>query len=73
MFKVAAAKLAHNSTLPSLAGNSDLKPLQEVIATEKAVLQSCAHRSTPIILILTFRFQPSEAQHRLRQVRHRSA
>ena len=45
MFRTAATKLAHNSTIPALAGNSDLKPLQEVIATEKLVLQSCVHGS----------------------------
>ena len=43
MFKSAATKLAHNSTIPALAGNPDLKLLQEVIATEKLVLQSCVH------------------------------
>ena len=43
MFKTAATKLAHNSTIPALAGNPDLKLLQEVIATEKLVLQSCVH------------------------------
>jgi len=41
MFKSAATKLAHNSTIPALAGNPDLKLLQEVITTEKLVLQSC--------------------------------
>jgi chromosome segregation ATPase len=42
MFKSAAAKLAHNSTLPSLniTGNKDLKPLQDLITAEKAVLAS---------------------------------
>ena len=40
MFKSAATKIAHNSTLPSLAGNKDLRPLQEMITQEKAVLQS---------------------------------
>ena len=40
MFKTAATKLAHNSTIPALAGNSDLKLLQEVIMAEKLVLQS---------------------------------
>ncbi|KAJ8080852.1 hypothetical protein PM082_017687 [Marasmius tenuissimus] len=40
MFKSAATKIAHNSTLPSLAGNYDLKPLQDLINAEKVVLSS---------------------------------
>ncbi|EJD07820.1 uncharacterized protein FOMMEDRAFT_71225, partial [Fomitiporia mediterranea MF3/22] len=40
MFRTAATKIAHNSTLPALAGNKDLKPLQELITSEKSVLQS---------------------------------
>jgi len=68
MFKSAATKLAHNSTIPALAGNPELKPLQEVIATEKLVLQSCVHGSTPTTLIPTPHFQPSETQHRLWQI-----
>ncbi|KAL5505094.1 hypothetical protein ACEPAH_7757 [Sanghuangporus vaninii] len=40
MFRSAATKIAHNSTLPALAGNKDLRPLQEMITQEKAVLQS---------------------------------
>ncbi|EEB87650.1 hypothetical protein MPER_14938, partial [Moniliophthora perniciosa FA553] len=40
MFKSAATKLAHNSTIPSLGGNSDLRPLQDLITTEKLVLNS---------------------------------
>ena len=43
MFKTVAAKIAHNSMIPALAGNfSRLQPLQEVIAAEKLVLQSYA-------------------------------
>ncbi|KAJ7074510.1 hypothetical protein C8F01DRAFT_1100701 [Mycena amicta] len=38
MFKNAASKLAHNSTLPALGGNRDLRPLQDLITAEKAVL-----------------------------------
>ncbi|KAK7052083.1 hypothetical protein R3P38DRAFT_2858473 [Favolaschia claudopus] len=40
MFRNAATKIAHNSTLPSLAlsGNKDLKPLQDLILLEKNVL-----------------------------------
>ncbi|TDL18994.1 hypothetical protein BD410DRAFT_792600 [Rickenella mellea] len=40
MFKSAATKIAHNSTLSSLGGNKDLKPLQDLITAEKAVLLS---------------------------------
>ncbi|KAF9027124.1 hypothetical protein BDZ89DRAFT_987496 [Hymenopellis radicata] len=40
MFKTAATKLAHNSTLPALGGHSDLRPLQDLITAEKAVLIS---------------------------------
>ena len=44
MFRAAATKLAHSSALPTqLTGNSDLRPLQEVIATQKQVMQSYAH------------------------------
>ncbi|KAJ7790504.1 hypothetical protein B0H14DRAFT_2396411 [Mycena olivaceomarginata] len=40
MFKSAARKIAHNSTLPALAlsGNKDLRPLQDLITAEKVVL-----------------------------------
>ncbi|KAJ7776731.1 hypothetical protein B0H14DRAFT_2401534 [Mycena olivaceomarginata] len=43
MFKSAATKIAHNSTLPALAlsGNKDLRPLQELITVEKVVLVTC--------------------------------
>ena len=34
MFK----KIAHNSTIPALAGNQELRPLQDLITAEKAVL-----------------------------------
>ncbi|KAF8066570.1 hypothetical protein FPV67DRAFT_1767534 [Lyophyllum atratum] len=40
MFKSAASKIAHNSTLPSLGGNNDLRPLQDLILAEKQVLTS---------------------------------
>ncbi|KAF9531466.1 hypothetical protein CPB83DRAFT_786831 [Crepidotus variabilis] len=40
MFRTAATKIAHNSTLPALAGNRDLRPLQDLINAEKAVLIS---------------------------------
>ena len=51
MLKSAVTKLAHNSTIPALAGNSDLRPLQEIIATEKIVLQSYARAARPGIQI----------------------
>ncbi|TFK32368.1 hypothetical protein BDQ12DRAFT_692575 [Crucibulum laeve] len=40
MFKTAARKIAHNSTLPALGGNKDLRPLQDLITAEKTVLIS---------------------------------
>lgn len=40
MFKSAATKIAHNSTLSAIGGNSDLKPLQDLITAEKSVLTS---------------------------------
>ncbi|KAG2136945.1 uncharacterized protein EDB93DRAFT_771301 [Suillus bovinus] len=40
MFKTAAAKIAHNSTIPALAGNSDLRQFQDLINAEKVVLVS---------------------------------
>lgn len=40
MFKSAATKIAHSSTLPSIGGNKDLRPLQDLITAEKAVLVS---------------------------------
>ncbi|KAF8999065.1 Eisosome component PIL1-domain-containing protein [Cyathus striatus] len=39
MFKTAARKIAHNSTIP-LGGNKDLRPLQDLINAEKSVLIS---------------------------------
>lgn len=43
MFKTAAKKLAHSATIPGLAGNPRLQPLQELIAAEKLVYQSYVH------------------------------
>ncbi|KAJ7582532.1 hypothetical protein C8J56DRAFT_955033 [Mycena floridula] len=49
MFKNAATKIAHNSTIPSLAvGNKDLRPLQDLITAEKTVLLSLQKLSTDI-------------------------
>ena len=41
MLRTVATKIAHNSTIPALAGNSDLRPLQDLITAEKSVLISC--------------------------------
>ena len=41
MFKNAARKIAHNTTVPGLAGKQDLRALQDLITAEKAVLNSC--------------------------------
>jgi hypothetical protein len=40
MFKTAATKIAHNSTIPAFGGNQELRPLQDLITAEKAVLIS---------------------------------
>lgn len=40
MFKSAATKIAHNTTIPALAGNPELRSLQELITAEKAVIVS---------------------------------
>ena len=40
MFRSAATKIAHNSTIPALAGNQDLRSLQDLITAEKAVIIS---------------------------------
>ncbi|KAF8550412.1 hypothetical protein OG21DRAFT_1499796 [Imleria badia] len=34
----AATRIAHNTTIPALAGHSDLRPLQDLITAEKTVL-----------------------------------
>ncbi|KAI5122848.1 hypothetical protein M0805_003142 [Coniferiporia weirii] len=49
MFRSAATKIAHNSTLPALAGNKDLRPLQELITAEKSVLQSLQRLSGDLV------------------------
>ena len=41
MFKNAARKIAHNTTIPSLGGKQDLRALQDLITAEKTVLNSC--------------------------------
>ncbi|KAJ7220721.1 Eisosome component PIL1-domain-containing protein [Mycena pura] len=41
-------KIAHSSTVPSLAGNKDLRPLQDLITAEKAVLISLQKASVDI-------------------------
>ena len=48
MFKSAATKLAHSPTIRVVApGNSDLRYIQEVIATLKVVVQSYVHAAAP--------------------------
>ncbi|KAJ3755311.1 hypothetical protein F5880DRAFT_1491484 [Lentinula raphanica] len=47
MLKNAATKLAHSSTLPVL-GNKELKPLQDLLVAEKAVLASLQRLSTDL-------------------------
>ncbi|KAI0254499.1 hypothetical protein BJV78DRAFT_1184713 [Lactifluus subvellereus] len=49
MFKSAATRLAHNSTIPALAGNKDLRPLQDLITAEKAIVTSLARLSGDFI------------------------
>ncbi|KAF7760087.1 hypothetical protein Agabi119p4_10763 [Agaricus bisporus var. burnettii] len=48
MFKSAATKIAHNSTLPALAINQDLRPLQDLITAEKAVILSLQRLATDL-------------------------
>ncbi|KAI0266407.1 hypothetical protein BC834DRAFT_127325 [Gloeopeniophorella convolvens] len=45
MFKSAATKIAHNTTIPSLGGNKDLRPLQDLITAEKAIVTTLAKLS----------------------------
>jgi len=45
MFKTAASKLAHNTTIPALGGNQDLKPLQDLITAEKTVIIAYVYQS----------------------------
>ncbi len=52
MFKTAARKIAHNTTvpgIPGLGGKQDLRALQDLITSEKAVLHSC-------VLQIAFKF-----------------
>ncbi|KAG6878967.1 hypothetical protein C0992_006261 [Termitomyces sp. T32_za158] len=48
MFRSAATKLAHNSTIPALGANSDLRPLQDLILAEKQVLNSLQKLSSDL-------------------------
>ncbi|KAI0929537.1 hypothetical protein AcV7_005370 [Taiwanofungus camphoratus] len=48
MFRTAAKKIAHNSTIPALAGNKDLRTLQDLITAEKSVLNSLQKLSVDI-------------------------
>ncbi|TFY70239.1 hypothetical protein EVG20_g2759 [Dentipellis fragilis] len=49
MFKSAATRIAHNSTLPALAGNKDLRPLQDLITAEKSIVQSLLKLSSDFV------------------------
>ncbi|THH16885.1 hypothetical protein EW146_g3814 [Bondarzewia mesenterica] len=40
MFRTAATRIAHNTTLPALGGNKDIRPLQDLITAEKAIVHS---------------------------------
>jgi len=40
MFRSARTQIAHNATFGSLAGNKDLKPLQDTINAEKSLIQA---------------------------------
>ena len=55
MLKSAAAKIAHNSTIPShaLSGNPRLQPLQEAIAAEKLLLQKYVYNPAQAALTPT--------------------
>ncbi|KAF5339719.1 hypothetical protein D9611_009081 [Ephemerocybe angulata] len=46
MFKTAASRLAHNTTIPVLGGNQDLRPLQDLITSEKTVIIALQKLST---------------------------
>jgi hypothetical protein len=64
MFKTAATKIAHNSTLPALAGNKDLRPLQDLITAEKAVIVSSVSIHISLAWILRLHsFKAAKAQH----------
>ena len=70
MFNIVAAKLAHSPTIHALSpGNSNLRLLQEIIVTEKLVLQSYVRVATPAILFLISTFQVTTTQYGRRQVR----
>lgn len=38
MFKTVANRVAHNTTIPGLGGNKDLRPLQDLITSEKTLI-----------------------------------
>ncbi|KAJ3549781.1 hypothetical protein NMY22_g748 [Coprinellus aureogranulatus] len=46
MFKTVANRVAHNTTIPGLGGNSDLRPLQDLITSEKTVIIALQKLST---------------------------
>ncbi|KLO06242.1 hypothetical protein SCHPADRAFT_838301 [Schizopora paradoxa] len=49
MFRSAQTKLAHSTVIPNLGGNKDLKPLQDLIIAEKAVVQSLQKLSADLV------------------------
>lgn len=49
MFRTAAKKIAHNSTIPVLGVNKDLRTLQELITAEKSVLNSLQRLSADLV------------------------
>lgn len=72
MFKSAATKIAHNTTIPALAGNSDLRPLQDLITAEKAVLMTCVESCALQLAyvdvdFVSLRIQTAKAKNRPRQ------
>lgn len=70
MFKTAATKIAHNSTIPALAGNKDLRPLQDLITAEKSVIVSSVsiHNCGILVWVLKLHvLKVAKAQRRLRQ------
>ncbi|TEB21121.1 hypothetical protein FA13DRAFT_1643510 [Coprinellus micaceus] len=46
MFKTVANRVAHNTTIPGLGGNKDLRPLQDLITSEKTLIIALQKLST---------------------------
>ena len=60
MSRSAATELAQSSTIHAIAGDLDLEPLQDVIATEKLILRSYVPAATPTALCLISSSQCTE-------------